>query len=295
MRCTATRLVSRLNCRWLSLPDVKRKPDIWGHDALAADLARRLRDDGKVWTWLNATIGAWSGPRPDIMAFPRYRYDNPQIHAYEIKVSRSDMLSDLNSGKWRKYLEHCQSVTFAMPHGLATKDEIPAECGVMFRTGRGWRTERRPTNIGAACSIQAMAKLLTCHPAREPYPGLPKWEQDANQQTASAKFLRHAGERYGHALAKLAADMADGKDPAETARALAQGVVDAAKAEANDIRKELSEMLGEFGLPSNADAWAVRQHMGRLRDTLNSDARHQRVERALEVMDRALRRKRGEF
>ena len=265
----------------------------WGHDALAADLARRLRDDGKAWTWLNATIGAWSGRRPDIMAFPRYRYDVPQIHAYEIKVQRSDLQRDLGAEKWRKYLEHCQSVTFAMPHGLATKDELPSECGVMFRTARGWRTERRPTNIGAACSIQAMAKRLTCHPSREPYPGLHKYEQDAQLVQARAQFLRSAGVRYGAALARLAAEVADGNDPAEAARTKANELLANARAEADDIRKELSEMLGEFGLSSNADAWAVRQHMKKMRDTINVDARHQKVQRALEAMEQALIDARG--
>src|SRR5690606_3618462 len=110
--------------------------------------------------------------------------------------------------------EHCQSVTFAMPHGLATKDEIPAECGVMFRTGRGWRTERRPTNIGSPCSIQAMAKLLTCHPDREPYPGMDKWQADAERHRCRDKFRQQAGQRFGHALARLATDIAEGRDPA---------------------------------------------------------------------------------
>lgn len=267
----------------------------WGHDALASDLARKLRNDGKVWTWLNATIGAWSGPRPDIMAFPRYRYDVPKIHAYEIKVQRSDLLCDLRTEKWRKYQEHCQTVTFAMPHGLATKDEIPAECGIMFRTGRGWRTERRAPDVGSACSIQAMAKLLTCHPTREPYPGLSKWEQDAESSFARSKFLQDAGEKYGRALASFAADIADGKDPSSEARLRADAIIEDAHAKADAIRKELAPILAEFGLTQNADEWAARIHLKKLRDNLDVDERCQKINRVLDLMEKSLADARGMF
>lgn len=254
----------------------------WGHDPLAADLARKLRNDGKAWTWLNATIGAWSGPRPDIMAFPRFRYDMPQIHAYEIKVSRSDLFSDLNSDKWRKYLEHCQSVTFAMPHGLAKKEEIPAECGVMFRTGRGWRNERRATNLGAACSIQAMAKLLTCHPDREPYPGMPKWEADAVQRTCRERFQGECGEKYGHALARLATDIAEGRDPAGKAKEQASEIIADANSEAERILSGVRPLLDALGLPEGAAAREVQRRIREIRDDLNADSRVRRVEVALQ-------------
>lgn len=260
----------------------------WGHDGLAADLARRLRNDGKVWTWLNATIGAWSGPRPDIMAFPRYRYDLPQIHAYEIKVSRSDLLSDLNSGKWRKYLEHCQSVTFAFPHGIAVKDDIPSECGVMIRTGRGWRTERRAINLGSPCSIQAMAKLLTCHPAREPYPGLAEWERDSLRSQARDTFLRQRGNAIGHALARLAADTADGKDPVGHARDQADKLIAGAKAEAKELTEAFDPLLELLGLKPGASGWQVRQRVNEVCKDMQADTRVARVEAALESVRRAL-------
>lgn len=260
----------------------------WGHDALAGDLARKLRNDGKVWTWNNIAIGAWSGARPDVMAFPRWRYDLPQIHAYEIKVGRGDLISDLNSDKWRKYLEHCQSVTFAFPQGLAKKEEIPAECGVMIRTGRGWRTERRAQNLGTACSIQAMAKLLTCHPAREPYPGMQKWEADDQQRTARSKFLQAAGHRFGRALASLAADVAEGKDPTAEAQARADQIIDRATNEAKIIRAKLEPVLTALGIPEGTSEWEVASRIRDAAANLNADARVARVEAALATARKAL-------
>lgn len=254
----------------------------WGHDALAADLARKLRNDGKSWTWLNATIGAWSGPRPDIMAFPRYRYDTPQIHAYEIKVSRSDLLTDLNSEKWRKYQEHCQTVTFAMPHGFATKEDIPVECGVMFRTARGWRTERRATNVGSACSIQAMAKLLTCHPAREPFEGLNQYRKTDIERQAENSFRRECGEKYGHALARAVTDIANGKDPAGQARDRADKIIADAKAEAEMLTKAFAPMFEMLGLKPDTSSWSIGSKIREAVADLNADQRVKRVESALE-------------
>lgn len=268
----------------------KKAVAIWGHDNLANDLARRLRDGGKLWTWTNLTVGAWSGPRPDIMAFARWRYDNPQIAAFEIKVQRSDLLSDLNSDKWRKYLEHCQSVTFAMPHGLATKDEIPAECGVMFRTGRGWRTERRPTNLGSPCSIQAMAKLLTCHPDREPYPGMDKWAANGEAMRCRDRFRQEAGQRFGHALARLASEVAEGKDPAEEARKRADEIIAEAKADAEIIAADIKPLLAALGLPESSSNYTVREAVRKAVADLTADGRVQRAEGALAEIERALAR-----
>ena len=273
------------------------KPDVWNHDALAVDLARKLMHDGKVWCWLNSTIGAWSGPRPDVMAYRRYTYDNPQIHAYEIKVSRSDLASDLNSDKWRKYLEHCQSVTFAMPSGLCHKDEISRECGVMFRTGRGWRVERRPHNIGSGCSIQSMAKLLTEHPLRlPPVDGkyLSDWQRDGLSRLAGDKFQRGAGDKYGQALARLARDVADGVDPAGKAKEQAEKIIADAKAEAESIIGWLAPACEAVGIKLDRNSMlGLRADLAARVRALDTDARCRSATAALEAarreIDRALK------
>jgi hypothetical protein len=215
------------------------------------------------------------------MAFPRFRYDVPQIHAYEIKVSRGDLFSDLNAEKWRKYLEHCQSVTFAMPHGLAKKEEIPTECGVMFRTGRGWRTERRPTNVGSACSTVAMAKLLTCHPDREPYPGLAKYEGDALARKCRDRFEVEVGQRLGRALARLAADIADGKDPAGRAEEKARDLIAKAQREADALKANLAPVFAALGISADLSEWEIARSVRRAAEDLSADSRVARVERAL--------------
>jgi hypothetical protein len=265
----------------------------WHHDALAADLARHLTKDGKNWVWLNATIGQWSGPRPDVMSFPRYRYDNPTIHAFEVKVSRADLLGDLNKEKWRKYLEHCQSVTFIMPSGLAKPDEIPAECGVMFRSARGWRTERRATYNGQACSIQAMAKLLTEHPwmrPREADRTVPEWRRDAWNRDLGDRFTRAAGRRLGMEVAKFARAAAEGRDLASLARQKADEQIERARALTEEFRSLLRPMLDELGLPHDADHFAIRQGVINRVAELQADKRVAAAEQALGFMRQSLAR-----
>ncbi|ADI02578.1 hypothetical protein Slip_1823 [Syntrophothermus lipocalidus DSM 12680] len=64
------------------------------------------------------------------------------VFIYEVKVSRNDFLSDIRSGKWRGYLDHCHRFMFAMPTEIATKDDIPTEAGLIVRGPKGWKIEK---------------------------------------------------------------------------------------------------------------------------------------------------------
>lgn len=64
------------------------------------------------------------------------------VFIYEVKVSRSDFQSDLRSGKWRGYLDHCHRFMFAMPTGIAKKDEMPEEAGLIVRGPKGWQIQK---------------------------------------------------------------------------------------------------------------------------------------------------------
>lgn len=64
------------------------------------------------------------------------------VFIYEVKVSRSDFQSDLRSGKWRGYLDHCHRFMFAMPAGIARREEMPEEAGLIVRGSRGWQVQK---------------------------------------------------------------------------------------------------------------------------------------------------------
>lgn len=64
------------------------------------------------------------------------------VSIFEIKVSRADFLSDIRGGKWRGYLDHCHRFYFAVAHGVATKEDIPSEAGLIVRGPKGWNVQK---------------------------------------------------------------------------------------------------------------------------------------------------------
>ena len=62
-----------------------------------------------------------------------YNGSTPRITGYEVKVSRSDFLSDVRSGKWEKYLAWCHRLYFVFPMGFSVASgEIPKGVGGIF-------------------------------------------------------------------------------------------------------------------------------------------------------------------
>lgn len=112
-------------------------------DILKGDLARHLRECG----WLAFTEieipgtrddpGSWHG-RVDVVAVFPHRYARRDLRAYEVKVTRADFLRDVGTEKWRRYREVFQRVFFAVPAGLISKAEVPAEAGLITRGDNGW-------------------------------------------------------------------------------------------------------------------------------------------------------------
>lgn len=70
--------------------------------------------------------------RIDAWAINLYRSNNFRRVAYEIKVSRSDFLSEIrNPDKRRQALELSNEFYFVAPKGLLKTEEMPEECGLM--------------------------------------------------------------------------------------------------------------------------------------------------------------------
>lgn len=66
--------------------------------------------------------------------------------AFEIKVSRSDFLSEVaNPEKRQQAITHSNEFYFVVPAGLVAVDEIPMECGLMVARGQGLRIVKKPT------------------------------------------------------------------------------------------------------------------------------------------------------
>ncbi|GIN71163.1 hypothetical protein J14TS2_16380 [Bacillus sp. J14TS2] len=54
---------------------------------------------------------------------------NPLITGYEIKVSRSDFLSD---EKWTAYKHYCHRLDFVVPEGMIQPNELPEDIGLIY-------------------------------------------------------------------------------------------------------------------------------------------------------------------
>lgn len=119
------------------------------HDELAHDLAlwlsvpaSRSGARGRL-TWENIQFPD-ERCRPDV--FSLVATINPKRICpvtYEVKISRADLMADLRSGKWRKYLPFSAYVVIAMPYALVDEKEIPPELGIISRFDTNWGVVRK--------------------------------------------------------------------------------------------------------------------------------------------------------
>ena len=87
---------------------------------------------------LRAKVGdAWAMAMPDVFSIRHTTveaYLEPVVH--EVKVNRSDLLSDLRSpAKRAAYLQLGSECWYVIRAGIAEPDEIPPECGVLVAHG----------------------------------------------------------------------------------------------------------------------------------------------------------------
>lgn len=92
--------------------------------------------------WEDLSLGPAGTVRPDVLSIGK-SFVAPQPTIYEIKVTRADLMADLSAGKSLQYFKYAQRVVFCFPAGMAKKEEVPPEFGVMTRGEQSWRTARR--------------------------------------------------------------------------------------------------------------------------------------------------------
>ncbi len=237
----------------------------WKHDQLASDLAQHLLADNRM-VWTDMQMGPSGSPRPDVYTMQK-SYTRPRPISYEIKVSRSDFLSDVNAAKWQKYLDFSGGVIFAVPQGLITKSEVPFECGLIVRGENGWKTLKREKPGTGRPDFQAMMKLVIDGVGRcvEKNTNSPK---TINKWTVEKSVRRDLGDQVAgvvrdHLAAASRIEFA--QKSADTDRAAAAEVLRNARIEAKkaaDDYKEVAkreldvtrvEAARALGMPESAD------------------------------------------
>jgi hypothetical protein len=139
---------------------------VWKHDDLSEDLA--LAKGGIP--FLNVNLGmAWDynkyngyakhAKRADlVVCLPSYRRFT--LSVYEIKVSRSDFLSDIRSEKWKLYLPNCHRFYFATSSDIVKKDDIPDPAGWIIRGENGWSTRKKATKLDNDIDKNVLLSLI---------------------------------------------------------------------------------------------------------------------------------------
>ncbi len=197
----------------------------WTGQTLAEDLAKS-KDQAQWLTWVQLPLGSvmWENghtPRADVLAI-RKSFVSPSFTIYEVKISRSDFLADINKGKYRAYFEHCNQLYFAVPKGLITKDEIPEGTGLTVRGDKGWRVAKAAPRREHTPNVELLLKLLM----RGYEDRLVEWKQYDRLKNLEYKGLKEASYQFG---IKVARDLGNASELIELA---------------NKIKDEVGKLLG---------------------------------------------------
>ncbi len=111
------------------------------HEDLVERVAREMTRAGRIaWRGLSLRAkveDAWAMAMPDVFSIRHTTveaYLEPIVH--EVKVHRSDLLSDLRrEAKRAAYLQLSSECWYVIAHGIAQPEEIPPEFGVMAAQG----------------------------------------------------------------------------------------------------------------------------------------------------------------
>ncbi|HTH78447.1 MAG TPA: hypothetical protein VL593_05665 [Ramlibacter sp.] len=163
------------------------------HESLVHRVAQEMRRAGRI-AWRGLSLRAqvpqpdddkplrWCIARPDVFSIRNTSvatYVEPIVH--EVKVRRADLLSDLkNESKRASYLDlgECWYVLGNDARGrpIASADEVPAECGVMFVEGERLTVARpAPRRTRASLPFGVWMSLAKAAP-------LPMADDDAQQK-----------------------------------------------------------------------------------------------------------------
>lgn len=274
----------------------------WGHDELAADLAAHLRHGGERLTWVNMAI--CGDARPDVWTLRPFSQAQPEMVAYEVKVSWEDLRGDITSGKWQKYMAFSQGVTFAVPHGLCKASDIPKGCGLIIRGETSWRHQCRPTLQfhSRPLPLDAQIRLISARPhtgqrTRFSSYDSPEWrERQWDYDRLRADMFEHArravGKAIGQQVATYLQDPAKANDVVERAKAQAEKILERARTDAEWEKGQLGTAWDELalavGLEKGAPHNAITRRVHQAAERLDGNSEIRALRRGLDRIAEAL-------
>lgn len=243
-----------------------------GHDELAGSLLGHLRG-GDVMAWADVQLGPSGSPRPDVYTI-RKSFVSPRPMAYECKVSRSDFLADVTTGKWQTYLRYASGVVFACEGNLLSPSDVPTHCGlIVLKTA--WRLVKRPILSPVTIPEEALLKLLIDGVEREGSRyRIKAWKESMYWDELKRKF--------GEATARTVADRLGVEREIESAKRTAQRIVEDAQFRADRIKTEAADLIAPLraelcdvlGLPADTYHGRIKQEVCRLRQEMSEHPAH---------------------
>ena len=150
--------------------------DVLGHDALASDLASFLGNPKKhslgYLTWENVEFRTdnYGWCRPDVYAIQATLSQKKWSPiTFEVKVSRADLLADLRTEKWKRYLPFSARVAIAAPFGIVKPVDLPANLGLIQKEKNGWVWVKRGQKNND-WELDSRAWMNLCLKTRNPSP-----------------------------------------------------------------------------------------------------------------------------
>lgn len=215
--------------------------------------------------------------RLDAWAMPR-SWAHPEVHGYEIKVSRQDFLRD---EKWPEYMAHCNCMWFVAPKSVIQLEELPAEVGLLEISKNGKRlfTRRKAVKRDIEIPEDLWRYVLMCRAT------ISEKEITGNRSVAHwEEWLRQKKRKHdlGYAVRGKIGKIVD-QTQRENERLRHE----------NETLRDVREILEAAGIDS-VQSWRAREELRRKIEEQHSGLRDE-LRRALKSAAKAIHALEGEL
>lgn len=264
---------------------------VWKHDELLSDLAAHLAGNGRR-VWCDMQLGPAGSPRPDIFSI-LFSFAHFRPISYEVKISRADLMRDLNAQKYTKYHRFSAGVFFAFPTGMAKKEEIPAECGIMVRGDSGWRALRSPRFVRIETLPQEAWMKLVIDGVERHFRSQPRaresWVYSESLRKKLGKEVASLiGDKmsYENTVTNLKASCANLQEEVRAAKKVEMDRMRAAvEREQVTMRQAITQAGKDLGLGDDASAYDISHHLAQVRQKLDDPVGRGEVVRLLRSLE----------
>ena len=119
-------------------------------DRLRARYSRPDRGNGPEWVYMEHVRDktGWANRTIDALALHLWESRNNEVHAFEVKVSRSDFRRELaDPSKAETWTAWCEHFWIVAPAGVLRPEDMPKSWGLLVTSGTGLRIAKRSPRL----------------------------------------------------------------------------------------------------------------------------------------------------